>query len=310
MHLRLTVSVIAALALCLAATVEAQQPGQRGQRGGAFGQGLGGGFGGGGQSRLALLSNEAVQKELGLSEEQVAAITEVRRELGGGRGGAGFQRGQGQPRRGGAEGQPQRGRRGPGQGDRTSLDATEFFVQQDQQQPGRRGFGQLTEEQLREFRERAEERARQEREKLAEILLPNQVKRLNQIFVQVQGVNALTDSQIASELKITDEQREKINAVRQENQQAIVEQLRELGQASAEDRRAKLAEFREESDKKVLAVLTEDQRKQFEEMKGEAFAEVESLRRGGAGFGGFGAGGRGPGGAPGARRGGQRPDNP
>ena len=74
----------------------------------------------------------------------------------------------------------------------------------------------------------------QEREKLAEILLPNQLKRLNQIYLQVAGVNALNDSEVAKELEITDEQREKMTTVRQENAQAMGEQMRELFQSGGE----------------------------------------------------------------------------
>jgi hypothetical protein len=67
--------------------------------------------------------------------------------------------------------------------------------------------------------------------------------------------------------------------------------------------------MRKESDEQVLAVLTEEQRKQFDEMKGEPFEMPE----GGFGRGGFGGGfgGGGPGGFDGGRggdRGGDRGD--
>src|SRR6478735_4825343 len=78
--LRLTFGV--ALVFCLAASAQAQ-PGGRG----GFG-----GFGGGG-SKLGLLRIEAVQKELGLTEEQIASIKKLSDELRpmgrGGRGGEG-----------------------------------------------------------------------------------------------------------------------------------------------------------------------------------------------------------------------------
>ena len=57
-------------------------------------------------------------------------------------------------------------------------------------------------------------------------------------------------------------------------------------------RNAKIAEMRKDSDAKLLAVLTPDQQKKFEAMKGKAFAMPEG---GGRGFGG-GGGNRGRGG--------------
>ena len=54
------------------------------------------------------------------------------------------------------------------------------------------------------------ERAREERAKLAEILLPHQMKRLNEIYVQRAGTAALRDEEIASQLGINDSQKAQI----------------------------------------------------------------------------------------------------
>jgi hypothetical protein len=289
MQFRLGVTLVAAVALCLTATLEAQERGQRGQRGGpgGFGGGFGAGGMGGGTTRLALLRISAVREELNLTEEQVAAIEEFQASQ---RRGGGGERG----RRGG-EGQP-RGRRGAPQTDARGA-ADWYFVQEE----GRRG--QFSPERLEEFRRAAEERAQQEREKLAEILLPNQLKRLNQIYVQVAGTAALNDADIAKELGITDEQREKMATVRIENAEAMRAQFAEFRDLEPEQRRAKVEELRKQGDEKLLAVLNDEQKKKFEEMKGEKFDLPEGALRGG-----FGGGRGGPGGAPGApgRRGGQR----
>jgi hypothetical protein len=299
MRFRLGVTLMAALLLGLAATAEAQReggrrPGGEGaggeQRGGPGrgGFGFGGGFGGfGGINRLGLLRIEAVQKELELTEEQLTAIQKLQEEL---RPNFGGDRG----RRPGGDGERRRrGDKGAKDNNEANLGrSADFFVQQDNE--GRRGRPMFTEEQLEEFRKQAEERAKQEREKLAAILLPNQVKRLNEIYIQVAGVNALNDAEVAKELEITDEQKEKFAKVREENGAA----MRELFQPGGDREQAfaKMQELRKTGDEKLLAVLTDAQKAEFEEMKGEKFEMPE------------GAFGRGFGGRGGRRPGGDRPE--
>src|SRR5262245_13609017 len=221
MRSRVVMATVVATALaCLAATLHAQDQGQKGQRGqrgqggqpggrgtggfGGFGGGFGGfgGFGGrGGTSRLQLLNVEAVQKELELVDEQLTAIQKVRDEL----------RPMGFGGRGGAPGGDAGGRRRGGNGGNNpppngaSLQSADLYFVQAQQPPGqggqggqgRRGGGQggaggfgnfqLTDEQRAEFEKQRLERLKQEKDKLAEILLPHQMKRLNEIYIQQLG---------------------------------------------------------------------------------------------------------------------------
>jgi Spy/CpxP family protein refolding chaperone len=266
MRFRVVVVLSAMAVMCLASVAMSQQrPGGRGQ---------GGGFGFG-TSRLSLVSIEAVQKELGLEPAQIEAIQKLREEL--------------RPMRDGGKGRP--GNRGKGKAPEASnrVPADWYFVQA-QGQPGQRG--QLTPEQIEEFRKQAAERAKQEKAKLAEILLPNQMKRLNEIYIQQLGTRALDDADVAEELKITDEQKASIAKVREESQA----QMRELFTAGAgggdrEANRAKFAEARKATDDKILAVLTADQKAKLEELKGKPFEMPENAGRGPGG----------PGGAPGRR---------
>src|SRR5204862_1034762 len=80
------------------------------------------------------------------------------------------------------------GKGGNGQGAGTAP-AEWYFVQQNQQ-PGQgrggRGQPQTPEERAAQVQMRLE-RAREERAKLAEILLPHQIKRLNEIYIQQAG---------------------------------------------------------------------------------------------------------------------------
>lgn len=269
-----------ALVLCVASMALAQPGGQRGGQRGGFG--FGGGFGGfGGANRLALLRIEEVQKELGLTEDQIASINKLQEELRPmGRGGRG----------GGGEGQPRRRRGGDNNPDVRVNGPERFFVQ------AQGGRPQFSEEDRARFREEAAARAKKEREELAKILKPEQLKRLNEIYIQQAGVAALQDDEVAEQLKITDEQKEKFAKVREENQSAMRELFQDAGpDGDREAMRTKMTELRKQNEEKTLAVLTDAQKKQFEEMKGKKFDMPEN-----AGRGGFGRGGN---------RGGNRPQN-
>jgi Spy/CpxP family protein refolding chaperone len=167
------------------------------------------------------------------------------------------------------------------------------------------------------------ERARQEKAKLAEILLPHQMKRLTEIYIQVAGVNALQDEDIAKELGITDAQTGAIASIRDANREAMRglfgppgggpggpggEGDREAMMARFREAQAKMEEARKAGDAKILAVLTAEQKAKFEEMKGAKFELPEEALR--AGFGGQGGFGRGPGGPGDGKRGPRGDNNP
>lgn len=244
-----------ALLFSLATMAQAQPGGGRG----GFGRG---------SSRLALLRIEVVQKELGLSEDQIAAIKKLQEEL------RPMGRGAGS-RPGGGEGQPRRGGRRPNNDNAPDarIDGPDrFFVKV---QPGR---GQLSDEERQKLREEAQARAKKEREELAKILKPDQLKRLKEIYIQHAGLAAQGDADVATDLGISDEQKTKMAKVREEQGA----KLRELFTGDAGDReaaRTKMTELRKETDEKVLAVLSEDQKKKFEDMKGKKFDMPEQPAR-------------------------------
>jgi hypothetical protein len=306
--------------LCFAAIAMAQpqgQPGGRGGRGGPPGGGGFGMFGGGGPgrspSRLGLLQMEAVSKELELADEQVTAIRELNdalREkypLTGGRGPGGP---------GGGPPGGERGRRGGGNNGNNNEGALQlaptpwFFVAQEQQpgqgekgRGGRGGFGNFqppTPEQQAESDKQRAERDKEANAKLTEILLPHQIKRLNEIYVQQAGTAALLDDEISKMLNVSAAQKTKITELRQQSQEAFGAAMREMfqggGGGDRDANRTKMEELRKANDAKVLAVLSADQQKKFEELKGKPF-EMPDFGRGGPG-GGRGApgGDRGPGG--------------
>jgi Spy/CpxP family protein refolding chaperone len=270
MKSRVLIVLSAAALLCLASVAVSQQ-----RPGGGRGQGgFGGGFGG--PSRLQLLGVEAIQKELGLEPAQIEAITKLRDEL--------------RPMRGGGKGRPEgKGKDNPqGASNRTAAD---YFVQAQGQR------GQPTPEQIEEFRKQAAERAKVEKTKLAEILLPNQLKRLNEIYIQQLGTRAFDDEDVAAALSITAEQKTSIAKIREEQGAAMRELFAGGGEGDREAARAKMTEMRKATDEKLLAVLTADQKTKFEELKGKPFELPEGALRG--------PGGGGPGRRPGGNNSGE-----
>jgi len=217
------------------------------------GRGFGRGFGGG-VSHMGLLRVDKVQEEINLTDEQQDQMQAARQEL-------------------------REARRGQG---------------------GRGNFQDLSDEERQEFfaraRERRQELNKAEKEKLSGILKDEQMKRLNEIYIQVAGGQALDDADVAAALKITDEQKEKLTAAHDEardKQREAMGEIRELFQSG--DREAigeKMAEIRKEANTIILAVLTDEQKQQFEEMKGDAIELSQDDLRRASGFG----GGRGRGG--------------
>jgi Spy/CpxP family protein refolding chaperone len=139
-----------------------------------------------------------------------------------------------------------------------------------------------------EMRKLSEEGA----QKLNEILDDAQEKRITEIAIQAYGVNAIMMSpSLGKELNVTDDQRTQLGDVQRENFQSMGEAFRDMRDQdlSQEERRAKFDELRTEADKKLLAVLTSEQQKQLDSLKGEKVdIDLQQLR----GFGGGGRGGR------------------
>lgn len=126
------------------------------------------------------------------------------------------------------------------------------------------------------------ERIAEMKEQLEEVLLPQQIERAEQIALQVQGARALSQSDVAEKLGITEQQQQELKEVRDSLQDGMREKMREM--FSGGDRngmREKMMEIRKEMEEKVLGVLTSDQKAKFEEMKGDPFEMPERVGRGG-----------------------------
>jgi len=176
------------------------------------------------------------------------------------------------------------------------------------ERPDFRNLSQEDREKLfAQFRERGEKQRKAIDEKINEILLPHQVDRLKEIALQIEGTRALMRDEVAKELKITAEQKEKMQKVQADARTKMQAEIREIFQSGDREKiREAIETMTKQTDTDTLAVLTTAQKTQFTKMKGKEFKLPEGALRGGRG-GGRPGGGRPGGGQPGQRPGGDRP---
>lgn len=248
---RFLLAVMAVGLLCVSAAQAQQQQGRRP-----------GGFGGArsspGQTKLELLLNESVQKELELADDQKSDLKKI------------------------GETAAAKGRdlfRGGGQNFREMSEAerTKFFA---------------------EMNTKREAIVKEVTTKVADVLLPHQAERLQEIYVQVRGPSVLTDDDdISKKLAVTEEQKEKLQEIRNAAFASLGGQGGQRPQGGQGNARpqggpggfdpARLAAMRKEREEKSMTVLTATQKEQYTKMKGEPFAEAANIRVGfGGGFGG------------------------
>lgn len=150
----------------------------------------------------------------------------------------------------------------------------------------------LGEEQINQLKDIRDEMRKSEerpsREKLAEIekqvkdiLEPEQVKRIEQIGLQLRlrfaGVRALTDGELAEKLGITDEQKEKLNKIGEESQTKMREAFPrpeggdrpQLTDEQRTARMAKMEELRKAAHEQAIKVLTPEQKEKLDGMTGK-----------------------------------------
>jgi hypothetical protein len=115
------------------------------------------------------------------------------------------------------------------------------------------------------------EMAEKTQKALAKMMKPEQIKRFEQIELQVRGLQAFMDPKVAEALKPTDEQKEKMRAIAEESQSAMREAFQDAQGGDRQAAMEKIGEIRSESMKKALALMTDEQKKTWEEMTGKPF---------------------------------------
>jgi len=152
---------------------------------------------------------------------------------------------------------------------------------------------------------------------LTELLTKPQSKRLDEIALQLMGVRALSDTEVVKKLKLTSDQKKGVEdafKAADDDRRKMFEEIRSGGggRNGFEAMREKFDEARKKGDAKVIAVLTADQKKQFDEMKGKPFEVDRRALLSGGGRGGQQGSSRGGdrGGRPGGEGGGDREKRP
>ena len=163
------------------------------------------------------------------------------------------------------------------------------------------GIDESQVEKLRELRQQLDaevDAARQKvtaqyTEKLSDVLLPHQADRLLGISIQLRGAAALQDPAVAKRIGLTDAQQKelttKLEALSERNRGAF-RGGQDGERPDREALQARLQEQRQERDNIINSVLTSDQKKKLDELKGEEIDRAQLFQRqGGQG----GRGGRG-----------------
>jgi|GEM_PF-2903561 hypothetical protein len=156
------------------------------------------------------------------------------------------------------------------------------------------------EERFAKFREMAQagtrvaqETERGFRTKLDLLLEPNQNKRLGEIQIQALGVGALRVQDVSMKLGLSRAQREELEKMDNDARQAMTARFQQGGGGAAPaaggapggDFAKSMRESREAQEAKMIAVLNEKQKQDFTAMKGKPF-DLTALRPMGGGAGG------------------------
>ena len=248
---RIVLKSIAVAALVLvSAAVMAQDGGGRqgGGRRGGFGQGRGGV-----QTGAMLLFRNDVQADLQLTDEQKTKLTALRPARGQGAGGR---------RNGGA------GAGGTAAGGNGGAGATGGAGA---------GGGQAG----------AEARRAEMQKQVAEILTPDQAKRLKEIGIQIAGVQAVVDPAVQKDLGLDTAQLDKIKGIQSKYQEAMTS-VRQRMRSQEIDREKATEAMKTNNDTlkaEIEKVLTPAQAEKLKTLGGKPFKAEEQTRRGGGGRG-------------------------
>ncbi len=103
------------------------------------------------------------------------------------------------------------------------------------------------------------------------VLNETQKKRLREIELQAMGPSAFMTPEVADELKLTQEQRSRLQGIVMQQMQQLREQFQGGGFGQGQGAQ-NLQQVREQMEKQMLEVLTPAQRQQWQQMQGKPFA--------------------------------------
>ncbi|TWT66834.1 hypothetical protein Pla123a_45320 [Posidoniimonas polymericola] len=187
--------------------------------------------------------------------------------------------------------------------DEQSAEIREFAQEQRGSRPQRGNFRDMTDEERQKMRdERAAQQTEQQKaetEKLAKILDEGQLKRLEEIKLQIQGAGALLVADVQSKLGLSSETVSALEKAAAKNREEMMSLFRS---GDRDGFREKATEMRASMEKEMLGLLTSTEQEQFTAMQGEKLDVSMQDLMGGRGQGGQNArgnrGNRGQGGRP------------
>jgi len=138
----------------------------------------------------------------------------------------------------------------------------------------------------REAAKAAREEGQKALTKLIDELKPEQKKRLNQIAIQQSGVKAFEKDEVATALKLTDDQKKEIKEIAEETTKDLAEIAKDgftKDEEKRKENREKVAKLTKEAIEKATKNFTSEQKSTWKDLNGEPF-EVK------IDFGGFGGG--------------------
>jgi Spy/CpxP family protein refolding chaperone len=115
------------------------------------------------------------------------------------------------------------------------------------------------------------ERTAKEDTQVGAILDADQMKRYHQLVLQREGAQAFMTPTVADKLALTPDQRDKIQGIMRDQQQAMRD-ARQAAQGDPQAAREKMASLQKDTNDKVMGVLTDTQKAQWKDMLGTPFA--------------------------------------
>jgi Spy/CpxP family protein refolding chaperone len=185
---------------------------------------------------LELFNNEQIQKELNLSQEQVTKLNEINQEF-----------------------RQELGKITSGL-NLANLDPEAQKAKLDEIQP------------------QIEEQIQATRQKVSETLTPDQLTRYKGITLQIYGWGVFTSDEFVDELKLTDEQKTELAKLREQmltemraNWQPPTSNDEQERQKAIDENRKRMEKIIESTNDEALALLTPEQQKSLDTLKGEKF---------------------------------------
>ena len=119
-------------------------------------------------------------------------------------------------------------------------------------------------------RDKAAALTRERDKTLLKVLTPAQARRLRELVLQVHGLWAMTEPDTVKELKLTEEQTQRLRQLQKETEGRMAK-LFEGEAATRTEAQKKLAEYHVAANEKGLTFLTEAQRATWKELSGAPF---------------------------------------